>query len=429
MLTIIDITNKCVNSTQVRGLRNKITVLKAPLNIVIDGNNITITTPKVLLIDSNSNQYTYSVKNYLTSYMNYFNIKLLITLNHPNIIDFDLNFINYHIRAMKNNSIIFKYDNGESHNYVSCDNSHKSYICNKNKTQNEFIKNNIHNGLIFHPKQLYNIYDSLKIYNIEGNIYINQNGDISPLDIFLDKTYQMTFDEIVNIIFKKYCENINNLNDELLIISFIGNIERGYEITHHLSNYKKKTTFFSIFILSKKIINNTKFIENIKKNFNNYIIYQSNEFGNDITPSLLAYNDFITKYKCDFKYIIKLHTKTNNLFFQLTQFLLDKTPLELLKLKTNKCNVVANPANYIQIKNDRFNKELYNIHKNIIIKDTFAGGSIFFSEKIYFDAVYNFFMAHNRLIIFNNVYDPNYINRDHSYIHFIERLFGTVKAL
>ena len=164
-------------------------------------------------------------------------------------------------------------------------------------------------------------------------------------------------------------------------------------------------------------------------NFHSFIIYSCNEFGNDITPSLLVYDEI--RKKIDFNYIIKLHTKSHDIIFNTyTDYLLTKPLKELLYFNCDNCNCIG--FSYISINNDyfynktRFNKNLYNKYENKFNKDLFVPSTIFLIYKNNFTNVLDFLKNNYKTIFLQNMYDNNCININESCVHFMERLFGVL---
>ena len=170
------------------------------------------------------------------------------------------------------------------------------------------------------------------------------------------------------------------------------------------------------------------FMQIIHDNFDNYAIYSSNEFGNDVVPTMLMYNDIIQTQTLYFEYIIKLHTKTNYLYNGLVSFLLTCTLDELIYKKENEfanCNCLGNK--YLEIKDDNFNKKLYKKYNNIINQNnSFVEGTIFFTDATHFNKTNEFFKENYYVFFISNMYDNNTINIHNSYVHFLERLFGII---
>lgn len=273
---------------------------------------------------------------------------------------------------------------------------------------NEFTNNiddNIKDGNIIHMKQIINLYNKQLIYSSE----------------LINKTYNLTFDEIVNITINTY---YNTLSPTIYsyIIAFIGIENKGFDLIKMIEQYMKIQNINIIFCIKKSILTN-RLICKIKT-LKNIIIFISHEYGNDIVPSLLVYYKVKQNYKIDD--IIKLHTKSKKSFYEMTEYLLNKDINQLKKLKNDNSNVICLPSKYINMNNDPFNKLLYEKHKDIINKTYFCAGTIFYIKAEYYDQVLNFMIKYYKNIMFNNTYDPNYINKDHSYIHFMERLFGLI---
>ena len=221
-----------------------------------------------------------------------------------------------------------------------------------------------------------------------------------------------------------------NNNFNTIILVFIGNEEIGIDLLQRIVNYKKINNEFNISICfnNKKIIEN-KVIKNlIRDNFDFYAIYLSNEFGTDITPTLLMYNDIIKEHT--FNHIYKFHTKSiTNAFNELTDFLLSMPLNELLGYKINKCNCISHEEYYVDLKDDNYNYKLIQQNRAYLNQDSyFVAGTIFYTTNRVMDTVLNYTIMNNyRSFYFNNLYENNQINNDYSPIHFIERLFGTIK--
>jgi hypothetical protein len=150
------------------------------------------------------------------------------------------------------------------------------------------------------------------------------------------------------------------------------------------------------------------------------ILYSSNEFGNDIVPSLLVWDDLKDK---NYNNIIKIHTKSNiNILNKSLDFLLNNNINEIKLLKNNESSCIG--YKYINMENDIFNKNLIYENKELINNNYFVPYTIFLTEENIMNKVLTFFKNNNKIIFLQNMYDTNMINRDYSYVHFMERLFG-----
>jgi hypothetical protein len=78
---------------------------------------------------------------------------------------------------------------------------------------------------------------------------------------------------------------------------------------------------------------------------------------------------------------------------------------------------------------DKFNNILKYKHKNDIdFTKSFVTGTIFYTTNEIFYKVLDFVKKNNyRSYLLNNLYENNLINYDFSPIHFLERLFGSIK--
>ena len=157
----------------------------------------------------------------------------------------------------------------------------------------------------------------------------------------------------------------------------------------------------------------------------NYIIYSCNELGNDIVPSLLLYDEIINNKKYSFDYVLKIHTKTDFRFLcKAIDYLFNLNLNNLLLEKNINSSTIG--FKYINIKNDLFNKLLVSKHNDLLINNEFVPGTIFLTKKYVMDTMLLFLKNNYKIIFFQNMYDNNSLNKDFSYIHFMERLFGFI---
>ncbi len=284
------------------------------------------------------------------------------------------------------------------------------------KNSIEFLFKNHFSNIFMHPKQLMNLFNDI-IINKDSIFYDNNVYTYSNFIKYINK---LTINEIINLTIK---EEINLLKQtELLLLVYIGNINTGNILIEKIKKYKLIQDFAVVFIINNKITININ-----QQDFDNYAIYRCNEFGNDIVPTLLVYNQLSRRLDINFEYIIKLHTKGNNYFNRGIDYLLDKPLNELLK-KNQGIGKISNTISlsYKNIKTDKFNLNLYTKYKNLINKEYFSVATIFLIKKEYILKVLNFLLDNYKYCVFNNMYDDNSLNRNESYVHFIERLFGLI---
>ncbi len=284
------------------------------------------------------------------------------------------------------------------------------FISKAYKTQKPIELINRHNfsNIIMHPKQLINLFNNI-IINKDTIIYDNITYNYYD---FIKKITNYDINTIIDLTIK--CETNLLKQTDLLLLVYIGNENIGNILIEKIKKYKLIQDFAIVFIINNKI--NITIVD-----FNNYAIYKSNEFGNDIVPTLLVYS--LIK-DLNFKYIIKLHTKNNTFFTRATDYLLDKSLEELLKKKYNNCNTISH--SYCNIKLDRFNLNLYKKYKNLIKNEYFSVATIFLINNNIMNKILQFLIDNYKYCVFNNMYDDNSINRNNSYVHFIERLFGII---
>jgi hypothetical protein len=298
-----------------------------------------------------------------------------------------------------------------------------------NKIALEYINKIGLDGFIYHPKQLLNIFGNIEFYRFMKNIYAFYDSKFYTIQYFTNTyIYNTTFDYMADLLIEKKFDTINDNYDTLLLV-FIGNEELGINLIKKIIDYKKINKEFSIsFCFNKKIENKSNIKKLIRENFDFYAVYYSCEFGTDITPTLLMYNDINKKHNV--KHILKFHTKSiSHLYNTLTNYLLSKPITQIVRDKKRYCNCIGPPECYISIVHDKYNNELKDREKIYINNNYFfVAGTIFYAENNVFDKVLDFIKNNNyRAYLLNNLYENNSINQDFSPIHFLERLFGSIK--
>ena len=283
-----------------------------------------------------------------------------------------------------------------------------------------------YNGLIYHPKQLSNIYPDIKLLKTKDNILVTYENNSFMLYNFLDKfVYNKDFRYFSNILLQNITYNLKS--SSLLLVVFIGDYYIGINLIHRIIGYKNFEKF-NIAVCFNNSENCNLLKDIIINNFKYYAIYTSNEFGNDITPTLLMYNNIRERGE-KYKHIIKLQTKSNsNIFTQLTEHLLTKKLKDVVSGFKQYSNCINRNEYYLRIINDQFNKTLIKKYNNYIdFNKSFIIGTIFYSKSIVFDKVLDFMIDNYKECLFNNMYDSNCTLVNESYVHFLERLFGVIK--
>lgn len=351
------------------------------------------------------NNYKYIPKSDLNKYLSFKNIPLDFnkTKNIKNAFDIDLKF--------------FCYVNNIE--YIN-DTYTLEYMCSIGLF-----------GFIYHPKQLYNIFNDNNIifYKFLDNLYTFYYNKIYTVQDFVNKyVYNSSFNYLSQLLLKKKYDTINNNYDTILLV-FLGNSSIALDLLSKIINYKNINKEFNVaFCINNSIKNDNQIKKIIKNNFDFYAIYFCNELGTDITPTLLMYDDINKNHKM--KHILKFHTKTiSNAYENLTGYLLRNNLNNIIQKRKNNCNCIGPDEYYIPLENDIFNKELKIKHtKDINLNFSFVGGTIFYAENSVFERVVEFLKNNNyRSYLLNNLYENNSINKNFSPIHFLERLFGVIK--
>jgi hypothetical protein len=248
---------------------------------------------------------------------------------------------------------------------------------------------------------------------------------------FVNKyVYNSDFEYLSNILIKKKYDTINDNYDTILLI-FIGNSKIGFDLLYRIINYKKINPAFNVaFCINKNIDKRdaSEIKKFIKNHFDFYAIYYSNEFGTDITPTLLMYDDISKNHNTT--HIIKLHTKTiSDIYNNLTNYLLTKPLNKIIQEKRADCNCIGPPDEYLNLNYDKFNSRSKNKYGyEINLNYSFVRGTMFYCDSKIFEKTIEFMKNNNyRAFLLNSLYENNSINDEHSPIHFLERIFGTIK--
>jgi len=284
-------------------------------------------------------------------------------------------------------------------------------------------------GYIYHPKQITNFFPNVSFYNYLNNIYIYYNNSILPIQNFVNNyIYNVNFEYFLDISIDKKYDYLND-NYDLLVLVYVGNLEKGLNLINKLIQYKKIQKNINISFCFNINVKNLDQFSGIKKlikdHFDFYAIYFCKEYGTDITPTLLMYSDILKTH--EFKHIIKLHTKGKESYEELTNYLLSCPLTQLITKVNTKCNCIGNY--YQHITQDVFNKDLLSVNvTKINIDNFFVAGTIFYTTNVVFSKVLDFIKTNNyKAYLLNNLYENNSINKNYSPIHFLERLFGIIK--
>ena len=275
---------------------------------------------------TNNTEYSFELNCKKKNYFQPFNTKekffiKLFNFNLENIEIYNLknyeplNDINDYIKFSTPNPSVHKIalmdilKNGNNYNYFKIDIFLYKYLHdlqnNKFNIIKDIIDNGIENGLIYHIEQLKNLFPDSNIFCDNNEIFIKNNLS-SELKLFVNKEiYNKDFYFFIN----NFIQEIDNclIDSDLLLLVFVGNKDVGEILLNKIKNYSNNEDFALGICFRNKEIHN-QLIEYIKNNFLNYAVFITNEFGNDIIPTLIMYKHIIKKI--NFTYIIKLHTKS-----------------------------------------------------------------------------------------------------------------------
>ncbi|ADO67304.1 hypothetical protein crov271 [Cafeteria roenbergensis virus] len=363
------------------------------LPIITEINNININTNKILKIEDGYVLNKYKPKSNLTFYLkqlyknnnNYIKLFNGINLKNSNFIDIDFNFCKHA------NLLDINLNNYELFEWLI---SSKGF----------------YSGIIFHPNQLVNLYTNIEFYeDSHNNLLVKHNTKYYYLSDFSEMIYNRNLDSFLND-FKIIQFPVNYKSFEILIILFWGNNDIGTEILKKIKLFKFK---YNLLIVKKTGIN---------YNFNNkYFVIETNEYGNDIIPTIIGFN-FANTF-LNFNYILKLQTKSDIKWRNpLINFFLNKSKTDLINLLDNQ-EFICHPKFISKITSTLINKLfLQNLNWN---DKSFPAGSIYFCKKHKFDNMIKFinYSSPHKYFI-QTMYDTHYVLRGNSSVHFLERLVG-----
>ena len=285
-------------------------------------------------------------------------------------------------------------------------------------------------GLLYHPSQLLNLYPNAQLYTFLDNLYVVHNNDtILTIQEFVNKyIYNSSFEYLADLTINiKY----NTLNDQydLILLVFIDDAQKGIDLLNKIIEYKKIEPEFNIaFCFHKNIYkyHSTALKKTIKDNFDLYSIYVSAEFGSDIIPTLLMYNDIIKTH--NFKHIIKLHTNSCSTHYMNSVSYLLRSPIkELITYSKDNSNCIG--YSYLDISTEAYNNYINNLYKSDInVNFSYVPGSVFYTNNVVMIRVLSVLKNISfRYLFLNYLYDATAINDHFTHVHFLERLFGIVK--
>ena len=314
-------------------------------------------------------------------------------------------------------------------NCIEVDTKLYKYCNNIECESNTAVLSSIHNtgirdGLFYSTKQIKNYLDQdVTFTTCQNKIYVTQDGTVTDLRLIQQEAYTRPFNKYISDI-KVLDEQVTNSSDALYCC-FIGDRTNGNMLLDKLDSRES----LYCFIFNDLTIHD-KCVGRIKQKFDNYVTFKSKQYGNDIVPSMQAIH-YMLKY--NFKFVYKLHTKSNlELFHKAVDYIIN-TPMSTLEhgMKVMRCHCVGHPQLTIKLENDTFNNKLVELYNNYIDKTkSFIAASIFFCTRQLMENTIEF-MRHNnyRSYFLNNMYDSNLVNYDNSPVHFLERLFGCLTSV
>ena len=304
-------------------------------------------------------------------------------------------------KLLDNNIIQSNTDNYIIQNKILDNNIIQSKILDNNIVQNkildykpqinkkfvEFISRNILDGIIVNRNQITKLFPDVKIIDKIDGIFIEINGEKIILKEFINKY-------VKNIDINYFFNNVkvidkNLINSELIFLIHIGNLHIGKKIINKINSLKNKNDYFFAFNFNNDLEGEkvNKIFAYIKNNFKKFIIIQTNNFGNDILPSLILFNYLHNVELLEFKYVLKIQTKKNKKFFSDNLNILINDEIDdLLSFINNNNQIDSIGAHRYLLKIDKYNSKI--IYKN------FDNKNMYFLDD-YSDIMYLFYLDFN----------------------------------
>lgn len=359
------------------------------LPIITNLKNVDSTKNKLYAINDEFCLRPYKPKNNLNTFIKSIYMKnpikfmYMLKKRGPNFINFDLNFCRKANLLNFNNKVLIQW----------------------------LISKGLYEGILIHPKQLENLYPNIELYQDHANeIIVKKNEKYYYISDFCNELYHRNLESFLCDFKILQFPNNSLKKKKIFIILFWGNFDIGMEILKNILCYKFD---FNLLIVKRKGIN-------IPMNLKNYVIIETNEYGNDIIPSLIGY--YFINQSLEFDYILKIQTKSEESWRNpLVNFFKNKTENELIQLLKNK-EYICHPKFSRDITTKLVNKKFYtNLNWE---NKQFPAGSIYFCRKTKFDNILKFIKTNHIKFFIQNMYDNHYILQSNSPIHFLERLVG-----
>jgi len=156
-------------------------------------------------------------------------------------------------------------------------------------------------------------------------------------------------------------ESVNKDKFILIIIVHIGSIELGIKIIKKFiktGNNNNENYLFCFNVNEGLDIKNVNKVTSLIEQFNNFIITTTINYGNDITPSILAYTYINSKYKFD--YVLKLQTKNKKSWFDGNINILVINSIELVLSILSGSNIDSIGSEKFLTNMDNYNIDIIN---------------------------------------------------------------------
>ena len=291
---------------------------------------------------------------------------------------------------------------------------------NINGDEKYYINYGHEKGLIFSEKQILIYYPTAKIIKTNNSVLVNYNSKSLLLNDFCSKyLYQKDVNFFLNN-FKIYDNKL--LSAKLAVIIHVGNIDTGIEIIRKLKNYLN-LNFSLIVNINEDLINkkNYNILLNLIKEYDNYLVTFTPNFGNDISPFLINYY-YLLNNNYKYEFMFKIHTKTSNFWrIKLLDCFFDKDINKLLE-HFNDNNIGMLGSDYFLLNNDDNNKKILNeLYPNC--KDyQFIAGTIFITKFNEFNDIFK--NKYIKPLFLFPFYSNNFLFKENSIPHSFERIFG-----
>lgn len=309
---------------------------------------------------------------------------------------------------------------------------------NKEQIEKYYVEHGIMKGMICHVKAVLRFYPTARFYYNETNtILVEHDHKIEALQEFVQ--HSIYNKPVTELLMKSVVTVYNQLhyNVDLLMILHIGNLAIATDVLQYIERYYncQQTVKFGLVAYCVDSMCQDILIQYLQSHFPNSCLLKATDVGSDIIPSFVCFQQ-ASRY-ITFKYILKLHTKTDKQWrINLMQCFHQIGELLHFMEENHSISVLCNKQ-YVETHNDFCTTILHHtlsfiapeLRSKILKHFSFVKGTIFLCQRHIFDELLK---QHSQLLLSALVipfYYDNFLFPQTSPMHCIERMFGIIPLL